>query len=295
MGADRNLWTIRRILAWTEGYFEEKEIDSPRLTAEILLSHALSIKRLDLYLQHDRPLNRDELAAFRQLIERRGDREPVAYITGTKGFWESEFTVAPGVLIPRPDTEVLVEQALEFLARKNISMGRVLELGVGSGAVIISIAKANPGLYCFATDISLIPLEVAAFNVKQELELPNLSFVAGSWFSPFNGRAKFDLIVSNPPYIPTGDIQGLQPEVSRFEPSLALDGGEDGLDCIRLIMAKACDHLVPGGVLLMETGSGQRRGVEKIFKECPGFSTVEFFNDYAGLHRVVRLGKKDCQ
>ncbi|ACN14815.1 HemK [Desulforapulum autotrophicum HRM2] len=295
MGADRDLWTIRRILAWTEGYFEEKEIDSPRLTAEILLSHALSIKRLDLYLQHDRPLNRDELAAFRQLIERRGDREPVAYITGTKGFWESEFTVAPGVLIPRPDTEVLVEQALEFLARKNISMGRVLELGVGSGAVIISIAKANPGLYCFATDISLIPLEVAAFNVKQELELPNLSFVAGSWFSPFNGRAKFDLIVSNPPYIPTGDIQGLQPEVSRFEPSLALDGGEDGLDCIRLIMAKACDHLVPGGVLLMETGSGQRRGVEKIFKECPGFSTVEFFNDYAGLHRVVRLGKKDCQ
>ena len=212
LGTDSDLWTIRRILAWTAGYFEEKEIDSPRLTAEILLSHALCVKRLDLYLQHDRPLNRDELAAFRQLIERRGDREPVAYITGTKGFWESEFTVAPGVLIPRPDTEVLVEQALAFLARKNAPGGRVLELGVGSGAVIISLAKANPGLHCFATDISLIPLKIAAFNAKRELELPNVSFVAGSWFSPFNGRAQFDLIVSNPPYIPTGEIQGLQPK-----------------------------------------------------------------------------------
>lgn len=295
MGTDRDLWTIRRLLAWTAGYFEEKEIDSPRLTSEILLSHALGIKRLDLYIQHDRPLNRDELAAFRQLIERRGGREPVAYITGTKGFWESEFTVAPGVLIPRPDTEVLVEQALEVLGRKNAAGSRVLELGVGSGAVIISLARVHPGLRCFATDISLVPLSVAAFNAKRELESSNVSFVAGSWFSPFNARAQFDLIVSNPPYIPTGDIHGLQPEVSRFEPSLALDGGADGLDCIRMIMAEACDHLVPGGVLLVETGSDQRGGVEEIFSECPGFATVEFFNDYAGRHRVVRLGKKDCQ
>ncbi len=295
MATDRDLWTIRRILAWTEGYFEERQIDSPRLAAEMLLSHALGIKRLDLYLQHDRPLNRDELTAFRQLIERRGGREPVAYIIGTKGFWESELKVAPGVLIPRPDTEVLVEQALDVLDRKNASRGRVLELGVGSGAVIISLAKAHPGLHCFATDVSLIPLNVAAFNAKQELETSNVSFAAGSWFSPFNGRAQFDLIVSNPPYIPTGEIPGLQPEVSRFEPRLALDGGADGLDCIRLIMAGACDHLVPGGSLLIETGSNQRRGVERIFRDCPGFSTIEFFNDYAGLHRVVRLGKKDCQ
>ncbi len=295
MGTDRDLWTIRRILAWTEGYFDQKEIDSPRLAAEILLSHALGIKRLDLYLQHDRPLDRDELAAFRKLVERRGDREPVAYITGIRGFWESEFKVAPGVLIPRPDTEVLVEQALEILARKNVSRGCVLELGVGSGAVIISLAKAHPGLRCFASDVSLVPLVVASLNARRELEAQNVSFVAGSWFSPFNSRAQFDLIVSNPPYIPTGDIKGLQPEVSRFEPWLALDGGADGLDCIRLIMAEACHHLVPGGVLLMETGSDQRQGVEEIFKQSPGFATVEFFNDYAGLHRVVRLGKKDCQ
>lgn len=287
----KELWTIRRILSWTQGYFDKAEIDSPRLTSEILLAHCLGIARLDLYLQHDRPLNRDELSAFRGLIERRINREPVAYITGSKGFWQSEFEVKPGVLIPRPDTERLVELALEALSEKDLRHGRVLELGVGSGAVIISLAKSHPGLSYFAGDISLVPLEVAALNARRELEGSKVSFVAGSWFSPFNSRAKFDLIVSNPPYIPTGDIRGLQPEVSRFEPDLALDGGEDGLFCIRAIMMKACDYLVPEGVLLLETGSDQHGKVEEIFKDCPGFSSIEFFDDYAGLNRVVRLVK----
>ncbi|MDY0222727.1 MAG: peptide chain release factor N(5)-glutamine methyltransferase [Desulfobacterium sp.] len=295
METARDLWTIRRILAWTEGYFIRSEIDSPRLTSEILLAHCLGVERLDLYLQHDRPLNRDELITFRRLIERRVDREPVAYITGIKGFWESEFQVKPGVLIPRPDTERLVELALEVLSRKNIRGGRVLELGVGSGAVIISLAKTNSELSFFASDISLIPLEIAALNAQKELDVSKVSFVAGSWFAPFSLRAEFDLIVSNPPYIPTGDIRGLQPEVSLFEPSLALDGGEDGLACIRTIMVQACDYLVPGGFLLMETGSDQQGKVEETFRECPGFSSIEFFDDYAGLNRVVRLGKKDCQ
>lgn len=291
----RDLWTIRRTLAWTQEYFDKREIDSPRLASEILLAHSLGVERLDLYLQHDRPLNRDELASFRGLIKRRIDREPVAYITGSKGFWESEFQVKPGVLIPRPDTERLVELALEALSLKNVRHGRVLELGVGSGAVIISIAKTNPELCCFASDISLIPLEIAALNAQKELDKSNISFVAGSWFSPFNSRAKFDLIVSNPPYIPTGEIRGLQPEVSCFEPDLALDGGEDGLACIRAIMMQACDYLFPEGVLLVETGSDQQAKVEEIFKDCPEFLSIEFFDDYAGLNRVVKLVKKDCQ
>ncbi len=295
MEAARDLWTIGRILAWTQGYFIRREIDSPRLSSEILLAHCLGVERLDLYLHHDRPLDRDELTAFRRLIERRVDREPVAYITGSKGFWESEFQVKPGVLIPRPDTERLVELSLEALSETALPNGRVLELGVGSGAVIISLAKTNPELSCFASDISLIPLEVAALNAQKELGGSKVSFVAGSWFTPFNSRAKFDLIVSNPPYVPTGEIRGLQPEVSLFEPYLALDGGGDGLACIRSIMMQACDYLVPEGILLMETGSDQRERVEEIFRDCPGFSSIEFFDDYAGLNRVVRLGKKDCQ
>lgn len=295
MEAARDLWTIGRILAWTQGYFIRREIDSPRLSSEILLAHCLGVERLDLYLYHDRPLNRNELTAFRRLIERRVDREPVAYITGSKGFWESEFQVKPGVLIPRPDTERLVELSLEALSERALPNGRVLELGVGSGAVIISLAKTNPELSCFASDISLISLEVAALNAQKELGVSKVAFVVGSWFTPFNSRAKFDLIVSNPPYIPTGDILGLQPEVSLFEPSLALDGGSDGLACIRTIMMQACDYLVPEGILLMETGSDQRERVEEIFRDCPGFSSIEFFDDYAGLNRVVRLGKKDCQ
>ncbi|MCP4115445.1 MAG: peptide chain release factor N(5)-glutamine methyltransferase [Desulfobacteraceae bacterium] len=292
MAGDQGPWTIKKILDWTDTYFKSHDIDSPRLAAEILLSHCLDVRRLDLYLQHDRPLNPDELASFRELIKRRISREPVAYITGSKGFWESDFKVAPGVLIPRPDTEVLVEAALKVLAKGGDKPLRVLELGVGSGAVIVSLARSNPEFRCVACDLSLTALGVASSNAAMEPPCPNLSFVAGSWFTPFRPKAQFDLIVSNPPYIPTRDIETLQPEINRYEPLLALDGGPDGLDCIRTIMAEACDYLVPGGTLLLETGSDQREGVDGIFKNCREFASIEFIDDYAGLHRVVKLEKK---
>jgi release factor glutamine methyltransferase len=292
MASDQGPWTIKKILIWTDTYFKSSGIDSPRLAAEILLSHCLDIRRLDLYLQHDRPLNPDELASFRGLIKRRIEREPVAYITGSRGFWESDFKVAPGVLIPRPDTEVLVEVALKVLGQEGDRPRRVLELGVGSGAVIVSLARCHPEWQCFACDLSLTALGVAASNAVMEPQCSNLSFVAGSWFSSFRPRAQFDLVVSNPPYIPSRDIETLQPEINRYEPLLALDGGPDGLDCIRIIMAEACGYLAPGGTLLLETGSDQREGVDQIFKNCPGFASIEFFNDYAGLHRVVKLEKK---
>lgn len=294
MVSNQGPWIIKKALTWTEAYFFSHQIDSPRLSAEILLSHTLRIRRLDLYLQYDRPLNLDELALFRELIRRRINREPVAYITGTKGFWESDFKVTPGVLIPRPDTETLVEASLGVLSEGR-GKKRVLELGVGSGAIIVSLARSNSNWSCFASDISFVPLAVAVSNGAMEPMCENLDFVAGSWFSPFKRIPQFDLIVSNPPYIPSEDIKSLQPEISRFEPVIALDGGVDGLDCIREIMIEACFYLVPGGVLLLETGSDQRRGVEVIFRSCPGFASIEFINDYAGLHRVVKLRKKDCQ
>ncbi len=292
MASDQGPWTIKKILVWTDNYFTSHGIDSPRLAAEILLSHSLDIRRLDLYLQHDRPLNKDELASFRELVKRRINREPVAYITGSKGFWESDFKVAPGVLIPRPDTEVLVETALKVLGQVGDAPCRVLELGVGSGAVIVSLARSHPAYRCVACDLSLTALAVAASNAAMEPQCSNLGFVAGSWFSPFRREAQFDLVVSNPPYIPSREIETLQPEINRFEPRLALDGGPDGLDCIRTIMDEACDYLVPGGTLLLETGSDQREGVDRIFRNCQGYASIEFFNDYAGLHRVVKLEKK---
>ncbi len=286
-------WTILKALSWTESHFKSKSIDSPRLTAELLLAHCLKIRRLDLYLHYDRPLNADELTGFKKTILRRLDTEPVAYITGTRGFWESEFMVTPEVLIPRPDTETLVEAALEILAfkkagRKNL---RVIDLGTGSGAIIVSLAKAFPLNRYFATDKSGQALKVAKQNVLRNLEGTDVLFWAGSWFEPVKCRQGFDLIVSNPPYIPTGDIPLLQPEINRYEPWLALDGGSDGLDCIREIIGAAPGYLAPNGSLLIEIGAGQKEAVADIAEQARAYGPAEFHFDYAGHPRVVKLVK----
>ncbi len=317
-------WTIIKILTWTESYFKKHSqddslpknkgaklrahssfvpkpvIDSPRLTAEILLAHILGIRRLDLYLQHDRPLEPKELADYKACIKRRLAGEPVAYITGTKGFYESEFQVAPGVLIPRPDTETLVETAIKILsedpAGRNPSaqegkQKKILELGVGSGAVIISLAKAVPGHQYVAGDLSLRALDTARKNAEQILKDPVL-FFSGVWMSAVADQPCFDLILSNPPYIPSGDIGGLAPEISRFEPRLALDGGPDGLDCYRVILDHAHCCLMPGGVLLLEMGHDQKNGVERIFQGRSQYESIEFIKDLAGHDRVVKIAKK---
>ncbi len=309
-------WTIIKILTWTESYFKKHSqehpseknngsipkpvIDSPRLTAEILLAHILGIRRLDLYLQHDRPLEQKELADFKACIKRRIAGEPVAYITGTKGFYESDFQVSPGVLIPRPDTETLVEAAIKVLSEASGTRvpaysgdnraKKILELGVGSGAVIISLAKAVPGQIYVAGDLSLNALDTARKNAGQLLKDPVL-FFAGEWMSAVADHPQLDLILSNPPYIPSGDIAGLAPEINRFEPRLALDGGPDGLDAYRVILEHASHSLVPGGVLLLEMGYDQKNGIELIFKACPSYESIEFIKDLAGHDRVVKIVK----
>ncbi|MFH2058275.1 MAG: peptide chain release factor N(5)-glutamine methyltransferase [Pseudomonadota bacterium] len=315
-------WTIIKILGWTESYFKKHSqdcspqkntspklgtkhiprhiIDSPRLTAEILLAHCLGIKRLDLYIQYDRPLEKQELSDFKAFIKRRLDGEPVAYITGTKGFFESEFDVVKGVLIPRPDTETLVESALDFLSLCPEKIGskkivntpskKVLELGVGSGAIIISLAKAAPGHQYFANDVSLIALDLARKN-GQKIVKDQVCFFAGAWFSCLQHSFCFDLIVSNPPYIPTHDIQNLQPEIKEFEPMLALDGGPDGLDCYRILLAQAHEYLVAGGILMLEIGFDQREGINLIVQNYPQYESIEFVKDLAGHDRVVKIKK----
>lgn len=287
-----NDWTIIKTLSWTESYLKDHSIDSPRLTAEILLAHCLCIKRLDLYLQYDRPLQKNELTDFKSLIKRRLQNEPVAYITGEKGFFESDFKVASDVLIPRPDTELIVEQALNVIiaGQGNSKPMTILELGTGSGAIVISLAKKIPDHLYVASDVCVSALAIAKKNA-QTLAKDRICFFAGNWFSPLKNMPKFDLIVSNPPYIPLADIQHLQPEIREYEPFLALDGGSDGLDCFRTILREAHRYLVPGGSLLLEMGFDQRQSIQNIFKQYPQYEFIEFIRDLAGHDRVVLIKK----
>lgn len=286
-----NDWTIIKLLSWTESYFQKQSIDSPRLTAEILLSHSLGINRLDLYLQFDRPLQQGELTGFKALIKRRIHKEPVAYITGEKGFFDSDFEVAEGVLIPRPDTETLVEESIKIIdAGKDSSSLMVLELGTGSGAIISSLAKECPDHYYFASDISWVALEIAKKNALRIVG-DKICFFSSSWFAAIKEKPVFDVIISNPPYIPTIDIQKLQPEIRDFEPMLALDGGLDGFDNYRSIIKSAHCHLKPGGMLLLEMGFDQKEGMTDISTGYSQYESIDFVKDLAGHDRVVLIKK----
>ncbi len=231
-------WTIIALLQRTTHYFEEQAIESPRLDAELLLAFALGIERIDLYLRHDQPLSTEELHRFRELVKRRRAREPVAYITGTKAFWDLELTVSPEVLIPRPETECVVEAALAFLeAYAGPPKRRLLDLGTGSGALALTLAHSCPEDRVVAVDRSRRALAVAQRNCRRHHLQDRVALVAGHWVDMLHApQAPFDLIVSNPPYIPSRQIDALQPEITRYEPRMALDGGPDGLDCLRAII-----------------------------------------------------------
>lgn len=287
-----NDWTVIKLLSWTESYFIDHSIDSPRLTAEMLLAHTLGLKRIDLYLQHDRPLQKNELSDFKQLIKRRRYNEPVAYITGEKGFFESDFKITKEVLIPRPDTETIVEESLKLLdtGKDNLCPKNVLELGTGSGAIVVSLAKAFPGHRYFAGDISFGALKIAKKNALR-IAKDRVNFFSGTWFSSLKAKPIFDLIVSNPPYIPTKDIQGLEPEIKTFEPMLALDGGNDGLNSYKEILKNAYSYLAPGGTILLEMGFDQKGGIENILTQYPRYHSVDFIRDLAGHNRVVLIKK----
>lgn len=287
-------WTIIKLLQWTTSYFKSNGIDSPRAAAEILLAHTLALKRIDLYLRHDQPLSRSELDLFKSLIKRRTNREPVAYIMGGKEFWSMELAVSKDVLIPRPETECLVEETLSILAKEHLcDSKRILEMGTGSGAVILAIASQKPEHLYFASDISINALGIAIKNVKQLGFDNKISFFCGNWFLPLMGKdIFFDIIISNPPYIRRNDIGNLQPEINRFEPLEALDGGEDGLDHVRHIIEHAHLFLNNEGNLLLEIGHDQKEAVDKIIKETGNYKRVYFRKDYSGFDRVVCATKE---
>lgn len=276
-------WTIRKILTWTTGRFEKEDIDAPRLTAEILLAHTLKLDRVKLFMELDRPLQKDELAEFKALIQRRMQFEPTQYLTGFKDFYNRRFTVDPRVLIPRPETELLVEAVLQLLPKD--APCRVLDLCTGSGCIGVTIAAERPRASVWITDLSPGACEVAAANAEQHHVASRVSVLAGDLFAAIPGGAKFDVVVSNPPYVKRGDLPGLQKEV-RQEPRQALDGGEDGLDFVRRIAEGSHAALKRGGWLALEIGDEQGEAVKQELMRA-GYHAVRVDKD---LSRLDRLG-----
>jgi release factor glutamine methyltransferase len=278
-------WTVLKILRWTADYFRSKEIESARLDAELLLSATLDMDRVTLYVNFERPLNADELSRYREKVQRRASREPIQYILGETEFWSLPFNVNPAVLIPRGDTEVLVEEALQRMDGRS----RVLDVGTGSGAIAIALAREMPALHVTAVDCSAEALEVARGNARRNGVEDRVACLAGDLQSLPSGP--FDAIVSNPPYIPSRDWQQLMPEVRDHEPRLALDGGDDGLEAYRLIAVQALQILSPGGWLLVEVGIDQATVVSALFRAA-GLIDVSQRNDYAGIPRIVMARKQ---
>jgi release factor glutamine methyltransferase len=297
----RARWTVRELLAWTAERFTGLGIDEARVDAERLLARALGCSRIQLYVQHDRLLDEEERTGFRELVRRRLAREPVAYIEGSKGFHalDLELMVDRRVLIPRPETEHLVDWLLESLRPPPAPLMNVLDVGTGSGAIALAIAKARHEVHVTAIDASPDALEVARHNAARlelgervtllvsnlldAVEVPNGTATGGP-----EQAAGFDAIAANLPYIPSGELRALAPEVRDWEPRAALDGGPDGLAVIRRLIAAVCERraLAPGGRLLLEVGIGQAEAVEGLLRAA-GFEDVGSRSDYARIARVV--------
>ncbi len=279
--ADGGGWTAGKVLAWANRDFSTRGLDRPRLEAELLLAHALGCTRLDLYTGHDRPLHASDLAAFRDAVARRRGGEPVAYITGSRGFWSIELEVCPDVLVPRPETELLVET---FLARS--LAGRVLDLGCGSGCIGLALLHERPEVGVDAVDLSAAACVVARRNAERLGLADRFSVFEGDLFAPLGPGIRYGAIVSNPPYVMDGEIATLAPEVRR-EPRVALAGGADGLDVIRRILSGAPARLEPGGLLLLEMDPRQTREVARELGPALFGSAGEVLCDLAGLERIV--------
>ncbi|WPB73876.1 peptide chain release factor N(5)-glutamine methyltransferase [Archangium violaceum] len=275
-------WTVRKILTWTTQHFEKRGVDAPRLTTEVLLAHALKTTRVRLYVDLDRPLEKTELATFRALIERRMAGEPTQYLTGVREFYNRPFKVDARVLIPRPETELLVEAALHQLPKDG--PGLALDVCTGSGCIAISLAAERPQATVMATDLSADACALARENAQALGVAERVTVLQGNLYAPLPPDARFDVVVSNPPYIATAEIPTLSAEVRR-EPHMALDGGPDGLVLIRKVIEGARRVLKPGGLLAMEIGETQGDAVKALL-QAAGYDDARVEKD---LERRDRL------
>ncbi len=278
------VWTIGRVVRWAADDFRSKGIESPRLEAELLLAHVLGVDRMRILLDQDRPLTPEELARYREVIKRRRAREPVAYIRGEREFYGRVFRVDARVLIPRPDTEILVETALRRTQHLSMS-GRMLDLCTGSGCVATTFALERPTWQVTGTDLSEGAIEVARDNAHRLGAIWNVRWLVGDLFEPV-GDERFDLITANPPYIPLGEAEELSPDIRDYEPHISLFGGADGFAITSRIIDEAPRHLRRRGILALEIGAGQADEVVALFEKA-GFVEVERTRDYGNHERVV--------
>lgn len=290
------VWTVLAILRWTTDFFRERGVTSPRLDAELLLAKVLGTERIQLYVQHDRPLDPDERAAVRGLVKRRAGGEPVQYILGEQEFWSIPFEVRPGVLIPRADTECLVEEAVaeaeRIITLRGTAALRLADVGTGSGCIAVALASQLEQARVVAGDIAEVPLELAPRNAERAGVGDRVTVLRADGLLPLwehQGREPFDLVASNPPYLTHAELPGLMREVRDHEPVEALVSGDDGLDLIRRLLAEVTTPgvLAPGAAFLLEiSGAAQAAAVADMLVEA-GFADVRIRNDYAEIPRVV--------
>lgn len=298
-----NPWTPIQLTRWSGAYLQEKGVEGGRLDAEHILAHVLGLRRLDLYLQHDRPLLPGELEPFKRLLRRRAAREPLQHVLGTAPFRGLDLVCDSRALIPRPETEVLVEEVLAWTreAWPDLSspaggggevMGRprpllALDIGTGSGAISLALLVEGPFGKVVGTDTSPSALSVARENAERNGVSGALELRAGSLFDPIREGERFHVLVSNPPYVPEGDRPALAPEVRDWEPGMALFAGPEGLDVLLPLVEGALDYLLPGGLLALEVGCGQAGRVARAVEETGGFREIRIRPDLAGRERVV--------
>ena len=279
-------WTVRRVLEWTTGHLQKHGSDTPRLDAEVLLAHARNCKRIQLYTQYDEELPEPVRAHMRELVQRRANREPVAYLVGHREFFSLDLRVTPDVLIPRPDTETLVMAVLD--AAKQHAEPKILDLCTGSGCVAIAVAKNCSSAQVTATDNSPAALQIAQENVETHKLTDRVMLRNGDLFAALPDGERFDIIAANPPYVPTAEIARLEADVRAFEPKAALDGGPDGLAVIRRLLTEAPDWLTADGVVLLELSPEQAVSAERLARDTGRYREVAILKDLAGWARVLR-------
>jgi len=282
-------WTIQKLLNWTTEHFTGRSIDSPRLSAELLLSHVLGMQRIELYTHFDNVVGKEQLDRLHDLVKRAAEYEPVAYLTGKTEFYSLELNITPDCLIPRPETELLVEKAIQFL-RNRSGTQMVCDLCTGSGCVAVAIARNFDGADIIATDISDAALGVAAANIDKYKLKGRIKLFCGDLFEPIlaqSGGKRFDLIVCNPPYVTASEFEALDKNVKDYEPKSALLAGKDGLEVSKKVIEQADKFLKSDAALMLEVGCGQEEPVRELLKSAECFLEVKVEKDFQGIGRVA--------
>jgi len=294
-------WTIQKLLNWVTEYLTNKGVDSPRLSAELLLSHVMGLKRIELYTQFDKSVSKQQLDKLHDLVERAGDSEPIAYLTGKTEFYSLELEVNPDCMIPRPETELLVERAIEFL-RTRTGTQFVCDLCTGCGCIAVAIAKNVPVARIIATDISAAVLDIAAQNIEKYSLKEKITLLCGDLFDPLvpqldveklvlDSDRGFDLIICNPPYITAAEFESLNKNIKAYEPRIALYAGEDGLDIYRRLIEKVDEFLKPDAALMLEIGYAQGPAVKELLEQNGTFTEIKIEKDFRNNDRIA-IAKK---